>query len=209
MTKPRLTYFDIPRSRGEECRLALFLAGVDFEDNRVPGNAWPALKPTTPFGSLPVFEVPGKPAVSQSNAILGHIGRRYGLLPDDEWEAMRLESLLSSVEELRHAIGRTFGIQDAEKLARRRAELVEGPIRTWAANMEKQVVGPFAGGTQISVADIKLFVVIGWLKSGALDHVPTDVVAGFPKLEQLYERVKQHPKVAAWYARSEAVRARS
>jgi glutathione S-transferase len=202
MTKPRLTYFDTPRSRGEECRLALVLAGVDFEDNRIALNMWPALKPTTPFGSLPVFEVSGKPAVSQSNAILAHIGRRYGLLPADEWEALRLESLLSAAEDLRHAVGKTFGIQDAEELKRKRAELVEGPIASWAASMEKQIVGPFASGAQISVADLKVFVVAGWFKGGALDHVPSDVLAKFPKLEKLHESVKQHPKIIAWYARA-------
>jgi glutathione S-transferase len=201
MTKPRLTYFDISRSRGEECRLALFLAGVDFEDNRITSAAWAALKPTTPFGSLPVFELEGKPAISQSNAILGHIGRRYDLLPKDDWEAMRLESLLSAAEDLRYAINKTTGIKDLEELKRRRAELVEGPIRTWAKNMEKQIVGPFASGSEISVADIKLFIVTGWLKGGVLDHVPTDVLSGFPKLEKLHESVKQHPKVVAWYAR--------
>jgi glutathione S-transferase len=201
MTRPKLTYFDAPTSRGEECRLALFLAGVDFEDNRIPRSAWPALKPTTPFGSLPVFEVPGRPAVSQSNAILGHIGRRYGLLPTDEWEALRVESLLSAAEDLRHAISKTFGIQDAEELKRKRAELVEGPIATWAASMEKQIVGPFASGAQITVADIKVFVIAGWLKGGALDHVPSNFLAKFPKLEKLYESVKQHPKIVAWYGR--------
>lgn len=201
MTKPILTYFDAPTSRGEECRLALFLAGVDFEDRRIARDAWPALKPTTPFGSLPTFEVPGKPVVSQSNAILGHIGRRYGLLPKDEWEALRLESLMSAVEDLRHAVVRTFGISDAEELKRRRTELVEGPIRTWAANMERQVLGPFAGGEQISVADIKLFVVIGWLGRGVLDHVPTDVLSPFPKLQRLFAAVKEHSKIVEWYAR--------
>src|SRR5262245_6198301 len=138
MTKPRLTYFDSPRRRGEECRLALFLAGVEFEDNRIPRNTWPSIKPTTPFGGLPTFELEGKRPVSQVNAILGHIGRRYGLLPKDDWEAMRLESLLSTAEELRNTISNTFGISDPEELKRRRAALAEGPIRTWAANMEKQ-----------------------------------------------------------------------
>jgi len=202
MTKPKLTYFDLARSRGEECRLALFLAGVDFEDHRIPSGAWAALKPTTPFGSLPVFELPGKPPVSQSNAILGYIGRRHGLLPSDEWEAMRHESLLSAVEDIRHAVGKTFGIRDVEELKKKRAELAAGPIKTWALNMERQVTGPFVGGADISVADIKLYVVIGWFKSGVLDHLPTDILADFPKLEKLYASVKQHPKVVAWYARS-------
>jgi len=202
MTKPKLTYFDSPTSRGEECRLALFLAGVDFDDNRLPRDTWPAVKPTTPFGSVPVFELPGKPAVSQSNAILGYVGRQHGLLPSDAWEAFRLESLLSAAEDLRYAVSKTIGIKDPEELVRRRAELAEGPIRNWGANMEKQIVGPFAGGTQISVADIKVFIIVGWFKRGVLDHVPTDVLAGFPKLEKLYDSVKKHPKIVEWYART-------
>ncbi len=201
MTKPRLTYFDQAASRGEECRLALWIAGVDFEDNRIPQSAWPALKPTTPFGSLPVFELPGKVPVSQSNAILGYIGRAHGLLPGDAWEAMRLESLLSATEDLRHAVGKTFGIKDAAELERRRAELVAGPLKVWGANMEKQIVGPFAGGAQLSVADIKLFVVLGWFKKGVLDHIPADVFAVHPKLEALFAAVGAHPKVVEWYAR--------
>ena len=200
MTKPRLTYFDQAASRGEECRLALFVAGVDFEDNRISRSAWTALKPTTPFGSLPVFELPGKPAVGQSNAILSYVGRTHGLLPADPWEAMRLESLMCAAEDLRHAVTRTFGIEDPAELVRRRRELVEGPISGWAANIERQIVGPFAGGEQLSGADLKLFIVTGWLKKGVLDHVPTDVVDSFERLQRLYVSVKDHPKVVAWYA---------
>jgi glutathione S-transferase len=160
------------------------------------------LKPTTPFGVLPTFEIPGKPAVSQSNAILGYIGRTHGLLPADPWEALRLESLMGAAEDLRYEISRTFGIADAAELARRRGQLVEGTIRPWGAFMEKQITGPFAGGAAISVADVKLFVVLGWLKKGVLDHVPRDVLASFERLERLFESVTNHPKVAAWYARA-------
>jgi glutathione S-transferase len=202
VTKPKLTYFDAPTSRGEECRLALFVAGVDFTDNRLQRSDWAALKPNTPFGSLPVFELEGKPAVSQTNAILGHIGRRYGLLPKDEWEALRLESLLGAAEELRMTISATFGISDAEELKRRRTDLAEGPIRRFGASMEKQIVGPFAGGAAISIADIKLFVVVGWIKKGVLDHIPASTLDAFPKLNALFESVKTHPKVVEWYARS-------
>jgi glutathione S-transferase len=204
MTKPKLTYFDNPRSRGEECRLAFVLAGVDFIDNRLARDAWRSLKPSTPFGSLPMLEVEGKPPVSQSNAILGYVGRKFGLLPSDEWEALRLESLVCACEDLRHVVSGTFGINDPEELKRRRAALVEGPIATWAASMEKQVQGPFAGGAAISIADVKVFIMMGWFKGGALDHVPTDVLAKYPKLEKLYDGVKTHPKVVAWYARTPA-----
>ena len=70
MSRPKLIYFDAPVSRGEECRLALHLAGIDFEDVRVSLTAWPALKDHTPYGALPVLELPGSPALAHSNAIL-------------------------------------------------------------------------------------------------------------------------------------------
>ncbi|HEY6728559.1 MAG TPA: glutathione S-transferase family protein [Polyangiaceae bacterium] len=201
MKKPKLTYFDNSASRGEECRLAFAVAGVDFEDNRIAFDAWASLKPNTPFGALPILELEGKPAVSQANAILGYIARKYELLPSDEWEALRVLSLLEAAEELRHTISKTFGIKDAAELERRRTELAQGPIRTWGANMERQIVGPFVAGAQLGVADIKLFVVLGWLKKGVLDHVPSDVLDHLPKLQALFENVKHHPRVVEWYAR--------
>jgi glutathione S-transferase len=73
MSKPRLIYFDAPVSRGEECRLALHLAGVEFEDVRIASADWPALKPKTPFGALPVLELPGLPPLGQSNGGTGSI----------------------------------------------------------------------------------------------------------------------------------------
>jgi glutathione S-transferase len=54
----------------------------------------------------------------------------------------------------------------------------------------------------LSVADLKVFVWIRYLKSGALDHVPTDLpdrVA--PKLLEHYERIKSDPRVKAYYAK--------
>ena len=67
MSKPKLTYFDFSGSRGEECRLALFVAGVDFEDNRLPHDRWSDLKDSTPFGALPVLEIEGKGRLGESN----------------------------------------------------------------------------------------------------------------------------------------------
>ena len=60
MPRPKLSYFDFPGGRGEDCRIALHLAGVDFEDERIKGTDWAARKATTPFGALPVLEIEGK-----------------------------------------------------------------------------------------------------------------------------------------------------
>ena len=59
-------------------RPALFIAGVEFIDDRIEFPSWPARKPTTPYGALPVLEWEGK-QLAQSNAIMRFIGRKYDL----------------------------------------------------------------------------------------------------------------------------------
>src|SRR5260221_12079086 len=103
MATVKLSYFDFAGSRGEECRLALHLAGVPFEDDRI--KDWPAGKEKTPFGALPVLTVEGHPPLAQTNVILRLIGVQHGLHPRDEWEAARHEGLLGAVEHLRAHLG--------------------------------------------------------------------------------------------------------
>ena len=70
MSMPKVTYFDFAGSRGEEVRLALVIAGVAFDDNRVKTDDFARIKADLPFGSLPVFEVPGHGVFAETNAIL-------------------------------------------------------------------------------------------------------------------------------------------
>ena len=202
MTTIKLTYFDFPGGRGEDCRLALFIAGVDFEDDRVGSKAWPERKPGTPYGAMPVLEIEGLGQLAQSNTILRYLGRKYDLHPIDEWEAARHEALMCAVEDLRAAIIPTFRIEDDGERKKAREELADGYIQRWAANVEKQLGdGPYLGGHRINVVDLKLFVVMTWFISGKLDHIRTNVFEKHPKLLAHYEAVKTHPKVVEWYSR--------
>ena len=202
MSKPKLTYFDAPVSRGEECRLALHLAGVDFEDNRIPGPKWPEVKATTPFGAVPVLELPGKPPLAHSNAILSLIGRRHGLHPADDVEAARHEGVMAYAEELRGWVGPTLRMSDDEKKKAREA-LVANYFPQWGANVEKQIGdGPFLAGEKLHVADLKLHMIVRWFNTGKVDHVPATVFAGFPKLVRLHDAVRDHAGVKSWYAKT-------
>jgi glutathione S-transferase len=201
MSKPRLVYFDAPVSRGEECRLALHLAGVDFEDVRIGREAWSALKPQTPYGSLPVLELPGHPPFAQSNAILVLIGRRHGLHPADEFEAARHEGLMQHVEDLRAKLSPTIRMGEAEKKAARES-LVADYLPQWAQSAERQIGnGPFVGGDKVHVADLKIHMVVRWLSSGTLDHVPATIFSGYPKLTGVHDAVRDHAGVKSWYAK--------
>jgi glutathione S-transferase len=200
MAKVKLTYFDAPVSRGEECRLALHVGGVDFEDVRVKFNEWPALKASTPYGAMPVIEVPGHAPVAQSNAILVLIGRRHELHPTDDFEAAVHESMMHYVEELRATVAPTMRMPEAEKKAAREA-LAADYIPAWCANVEKNLGdGPFFAGAKLHVVDIKLYVAVKGYRSGTIDYISGDIFDRFPKLMRLHDAVHDHPGVRSWYA---------
>jgi len=202
MIKPKLTYFDAPVSRGEECRLALHCAGVDFEDVRIAGPNWPALKPKTPFGSIPILELPDRPPLAQCNAILVYIGREYGLHPTDNFAAARHEAVMCHVEDLRATIAPTLRMPDAEKQSARRA-LVATFIPTWAENVEKHIIGdgPFFAGNELHVVDLKLHMAVRWFAGGNLDHVPATIFSAYPKLNRVHDAVRDDARIKAWYAK--------
>jgi glutathione S-transferase len=202
MTKPKLIYFDAPVSRGEECRLALHLAGIDFEDVRVKADAWPAMKEQMPYGALPVLELPGRPPLAQSNAILVMIGRGHGLHPADDFEAARHEAMMQHVEDLRAAVGPTIRMSDAEKKAAREA-LVRGFLPAWANAAEKNIPGePFFGGAKLHVVDLKLHMAVRWFIGGKVDHIPATIFAGYPKLMRVHDAVRDYGAVKTWYAKA-------
>jgi prostaglandin-H2 D-isomerase / glutathione transferase len=201
MTRYKLTYFDAAASRGEECRLALHLAGLPFEDERLSGDQWAARKASTPFGALPVLTVDGR-QLAQSNAILRFIGSQHGLHPAEPFEAALHESVMCAVEDLRTRMGPIIRIKDEAEKKRVRQEAAAGYLQEWGAAVEKQIgAGPFLAGAKPSVADLKLFVAVGAYLKGTFDHIPRDVFHAFPGLLRLVEAVKQHPKVVDWYAR--------
>ena len=203
MSKPRLIYFDFAGSRGEECRIALHLAGIDFEDVRVKARDWPAMKADMPFGAMPVLEMPGKVPLAHSNAILVFIGRQHRLHPTDAFEAARHEALMCAVEELRHTITPVLRITDPEQKRQAREALAANELRTWGGQVERQLAGgPFVGGATLQVADLKLYMAVRWLTTGTVDHVPTTVFDDCPKLLRLYHAVGEHAGVKSWLVKS-------
>lgn len=202
MNRPRLTYFDAPVSRGEECRLALQLAGVDFDDHRIRREDWPAMKETTPYGALPVLDLPGHPPLAQTNAILVLIGRRHGLHPADDFEAARHEGMMQHVEDLRANVGPTIRMGDAEKKAAREA-LVAGYLPAWGRAAERNIAGgPYFAGERIHVVDVKLHMAVRWFLGGNVDHIPASIFSAFPRLMGVHDAVRDHPRIKAWYARA-------
>jgi prostaglandin-H2 D-isomerase / glutathione transferase len=199
----KLTYFDFHGGRGEPARLALSIGGIEFEDDRVPFSDWERRKPDTPFGALPLLEKDGQ-VLAQSNAINRYVGKLIDLYPSDPWQAALCDETMEAVEDMASMIVATLSLPEEEKKARRK-QLAEGPLPFYLKRLERRLEergGECFAADRLSVADLKVFVWIRRLKSGNLDHVPTDLVDRIaPLLVQHYERIKNEPGVKAYYAR--------
>lgn len=199
----RLSYFDFHGGRGETARLALSIGNVPFIDERVKGADWPGLKPSTPFGQLPLLEVDGQ-RISQSNAINRYVGQLAGLYPDDPWQAAQCDEVCCAVEALNDALGPSFALKGDEQ-KRERERLLAGPIPRCLeglASLLAQRGGEWFAANRFTIADLKVIEMTGLLCSGRLDHVPTDVVERTaPELMAHRTRVLGHPGVRAYYAK--------
>jgi len=202
MSKLALTYFDFDGGRGEAARLALTLGGIAFEDKRIPGKDWPALRDKTPFLAMPVLEVDGK-AITQSNTLNRYLGKLAGLYPKDDWQAALCDEVMDAVEDISTRIGNTIQLGPDEK-KKAREELAAGHLPRYLEQLQKRLQaagGEYFADKRLTVADLKVFMLIRWLKSGALDHIPADLVARVaPELLKHLERVSGHAKIAAYYA---------
>lgn len=202
MPKLTLIYFDFDGGRGEAARLIMHLGGIAFEDRRVATKDWPAQKDSMPFRALPVLEVDGR-MVAQSNSINRYLGRLAGLYPKDDLQALLVDELMDAVEDSTIMIGNTLRLEgDAKKKARE--DLAAGPIPRYLQQIEARLKaggGEWFAEKRLTIADIKCYLWTRWLKSGALDHVPADIVdRQAPLLAKHFERVKNHPRISAYYA---------
>ena len=51
---------------------------------------------------------------------------------------------------------------------------------------------------KMTIADIAIWRLLGWLKSGVLDEIPKNICDNFLKLNNVYLEVNKHPKVQEW-----------
>jgi glutathione S-transferase len=203
MAKLKLTYFDFHGGRGEPARIALSIGGIAFEDDRVAFADWERRKAAMPFGGLPVLEVDGK-TVSQSNAINRYVGRLVGLYPSDPWQAALCDEAMDAVEDVLSEIVPTMFLPEEEKKTRREA-LAAGQIPFYLTCLVQRLEahgGRYFADDRLTVADLKVALLIRQLKSGVLDYVPSDLpVRVAPKLVDHYWRTMSEPGVTAYYAK--------
>ncbi|KAJ1562771.1 hypothetical protein HK405_008070 [Cladochytrium tenue] len=203
----KLTYFNVP-ARAEPIRLALFAAGIQFEDVRPPRDELLARRPEFPYEQVPVLEVDGGAVVlAQSLAILRYVGSLGGLYSHtDAREAVRVDEVLALIDEMyNHADWpASYHGSEPERLAVRR-RMAEGPIARCFDFVSRRIEvfgGPYAAGKRLTVADFAIYGLVLHFTNKVTNGVfgvPVTLVDAYPKLKRIAEQVAAHPKVVEWY----------
>ena len=191
--KVKLTYFNL-RGRAEPSRLLLAYGGIKFEDCRItPGfedpKEWMALKPKTPYGSLPLLEWNGT-NVAQSMAIARFIAREVGLAGRNNLEAAQIDEIIDAINDMINTGAKAFFAKDEAAMKKHATETIPAGL----GNIEKRLEargGQFLSGNAFSWADLHLFDFCSNLPDkSCLEKVP--------KIKNLTERVSKIPNIKSW-----------
>jgi len=194
MSSYKLTYFNVT-ALAEPIRFLLSYLNIDFEDYRFERDQWPAIKPTMPFGKVPVLEIDGK-VLNQSTAICRYLAKKAGLAGNDDWESLLIDIAIDNIHDLRQAIASYAYETNEESKAAKYGPLINETIPFYMDKFESIVDknnGYFVNG-KLSWADLFFVAILDYVNYMA----KIDLLEGHPKLQALKEQVLAIPQIKTW-----------
>ncbi|XP_006861120.1 PREDICTED: glutathione S-transferase P 1-like [Chrysochloris asiatica] len=195
-----IVYFPT-RGRCEAMRMLLADQGQSWKEEVVTKETWMQgqLKASCLYGQLPKFQ-DGDLTLYQSNAILRHLGRSFGLYGKDTLAAAMVDMVNDGVEDLRRRCSHLIHHNCEESKAQYIQELPDHlkPFETLLA--QNHGGQTFIVGDQISFADYNLLDFLmahQVLVPGCLDTLPL--------LSAYVARLSARPKLKAFLASPEHV----
>eukprot|EP00747_Dinoflagellata_sp_TGD_P151118 gnl/TRDRNA2_/TRDRNA2_177181_c0_seq38.p1 gnl/TRDRNA2_/TRDRNA2_177181_c0~~gnl/TRDRNA2_/TRDRNA2_177181_c0_seq38.p1 ORF type:complete len:162 (+),score=24.66 gnl/TRDRNA2_/TRDRNA2_177181_c0_seq38:478-963(+) len=139
-------------------------------------------------------------------AMASYASKIAGLAPTDPWLDAKVDEAINGCTDVTGTIGSTFRLPDEEKLGARQ-KLIEptGRLTIQLGGLEKMLVqngsNGHVAGEVLTVADIAVWRLVGWLSGGKLDGIPKEYVSDtFPEIAKLCKTVDADPKVQEWKA---------
>ena len=208
--KITLYYFKIPFWRAEVARLSLYIGNIPFEDYRIEGEDYDKFKKTgelpnkkiAPFKQLPVLDVDGN-IFAQTGAIARFCGKLSGLYPkNDEYKAALIDQIIEGAQDINYLVTLSGRDKDPERKKTARDILASSHLPKWfqfLENLLKQnTKSVYFVDNDLTIADLAIWRLLGWLKSGMLDGVPTTILDNYENLNKLREEIYKNQKVIKW-----------
>ena len=203
----KIYYSNLPFWRAEVLRVSLFIKDIPFEDIRISREEFIHLIKTgflpngkkVPFHQLPVIEVDGV-IIGQTGAIARYCGKVSNLYADDMLKAAKIDQIIDAATDITNVVSPTIREKDQEKKMEDRKVLVNKLLPRWFRYLENLLLEDDSTWfvEKMTIADIAIWRLLGWLTSGIIDGIPTSVVNDFPKLKNIHHQVHTHPKVQEW-----------
>jgi len=191
-----LTYFDVA-GRGEISRLLFNAAKKPFKDIRVDFASWAAMKPTTPYGHLPLLNVSGV-IYTQSIAIQNYVAKVTGFYPQSALDQLMCDQICMSRDDLLVA---SIGIQSASDPAAANVTFAQKTLPQYLGNWNSYVANNpaksgFVVGSKLTVGDICIFESSRLI----LTTFPT-ALDNFPMLKALNAKVAAADGISQYLAK--------
>lgn len=193
MPSYKLIYFDVT-GLGEPIRYLLHQSGIKFEDKMIKFDEWPAIKPTTPLGQLPVLEIDGKPHV-QSKAIGRLLAKKNKLYGANDNDAYQIDSTIDFFEDLRYIVS-MYHWAENDELKKKWKEQIDTKLPFTLEKLEEQIKknhGCLVSG-KLSWADLQIVAQMEMIDNNLGREVEND----YPELKKLVEKVRSLPKIKAY-----------
>ncbi|KAM7158797.1 hematopoietic prostaglandin D synthase isoform 1-T3 [Molossus nigricans] len=193
MPSYKLTYFNM-RGRAEIIRYIFAYLDIKYEDHRIELADWPEIKPTLPFGKIPVLEVDGL-HLHQSLAIARYLTKNTDLAGKTELEQCQVDAIVDTLDDFMSRFPWSEKTQDKKEQMFHELLTHDGPplLRDLDAYLgEKE----WFTGNSVTWADFY------WeICSTTLLVFKPDLLDIHPRLVMLRKKVQAIPAIADWMQR--------
>ena len=204
----KIYYSHTPFWRAEVLRVSLFISNIPFEDVRISREEFINMIKTgylpngkkVPFHQLPVIEVDGE-IIGQTGAIARYCGKISNLYSNDNINAAKIDQIIDAATDITNLVSPTIREKDEQKKIEDRLLLKNKLLPRWFRYLENilsESTSEWFVENKMTIADIAMWRLIGWLISGIIDGIPTTIVDSYPKLKNIHTKVHHHTKVQEW-----------
>ena len=176
---------------------------IEFEDRKIKDFKEFKESGIAPFGQVPILEVDGK-VIAQTGAIARYCGKLSGFYPkDDDFAAAKIDEIIDTATDITVHVGKTMRMENEKEKMEARSKLAADTFPMYFSALEKimQINGStgFYVGNSMTIADIAMWRLLGWFKSGILDGIPKDILdEKYPLMLQNYNDIDANPEIRAW-----------
>lgn len=203
----KIIYFNFPFWRAEVARIPLYISNTKFEDKRITSEEFSYIKENgkmtdgtiIPFSQLPVLVIDGQ-SIAQTGAIARICGKISGFYPDSLVEAGKVDQIIDTATDINMLMRPSMREQDPDKKKLMRQELSKNDLPKYFGFLENLLKDEkiWFAENRMTIADIAIWRLMGWLKSGVIDDIPQDITDDFNKLNRVYNEVNNNTDIKRW-----------